>query len=115
MTVIRSIFTVALALLVALTSQQLAVARGQPHAAGQVEICSGDGVMVVAVDKDGNPVGPAHICPDVALALMAALDLPGLVAAHPVHMQRIGYAIDDHDAVSLIHITAYARGPPLAV
>ncbi len=115
MTSIRSFFTVTLALLVALTSQQLAVARGQPHAAGQVEICSGDGVIVVAIDKDGNPVGPAHICPDVALAFMAALDLPPPGATQPVHMQRVGYAIDSHDAVSLVHITTLARGPPLSV
>jgi len=69
----------------------------------------------LAIDKDGNPVGPAHICPDVALAFMAALDLPPPGATQPVHMQRVGYAIDSHDAVSLVHITTLARGPPLSV
>ena len=115
MTLPRSILPVLLALLVAMTSVQLAVARGQPQAAGQVELCADGSIIVIAMDREGNPIGPAHICPDVALAFMAALDLPPPGAMQPFHMQRVGYAIDAHDAGSLIHITTLARGPPLSV
>ena len=69
----RALLAISLALLLAATSQTMAVARGQARVAGDVVICSGYGITTISVDENGDPVGPAHICPDMVLALMAAL------------------------------------------
>ena len=110
----RSLLPVILALLVALTAQQLAVARGQPEAAGQIALCADGRIVTVAVDREGNPIGPPRICPDVALALMAALALPEPGALPVVLMQRLVQAYESKNAISHIHITARARDPPLS-
>lgn len=78
-----------LAVILALTSVTMAVARGQTRVAGQVVLCSGYGVVIVHLDAAGNPVdGPegrpgeaVHLCPDMVLAMLAAL--PGAEALPP--------------------------------
>lgn len=65
-----------LCLLLSLTSVQLAVARGLPGAAGYAELCLNGAPVMVAVDDQGRPTGAAHVCPDMALSLIAALALP---------------------------------------
>ncbi|PKP72647.1 MAG: hypothetical protein CVT84_17675, partial [Alphaproteobacteria bacterium HGW-Alphaproteobacteria-6] len=76
-----------LAIVLALTSVTMAVARGQTRVAGQVVLCSGYGMVLVGIDAAGNPVaeaegGPAggtvHLCPDMVLAMLAALPPAGL-------------------------------------
>ena len=62
----------ALALILVLTSGAMAVARGQTMAAGSIVICAGAGPVSIPVDAEGNPTGPAHICPDCALGLLDA-------------------------------------------
>lgn len=62
-----------LALLIGLTGQQMALARGQGSAVGQMVLCIGGQAVSVAIDDEGKPAGPAHICPDCALNFMAAL------------------------------------------
>ena len=52
-----------LALIVAIASVVLAVARGKPRMVDWVEICGGDGTEV-SVDAQGQPVGIIHLCPD---------------------------------------------------
>jgi len=115
MTLPRSILPVLLALLVAMTSVQLAVARGQPQAAGQVELCADGSIIVIAMDREGNPIGPAHICPDVALALMVALAFPEPNAVSPVHMRRLVQNLEVQHAISHLHIATRARDPPPSV
>lgn len=104
-----------LALLVVLTSQQFAIARGQPHAAGQIELCVGTEVIVVSVDENGNPTGPAHICPDVAMAFMAPVALEAPQITQVIHISRAFYEAAQTIETSLVHIEPQARGPPLFV
>ncbi|MDJ0825661.1 MAG: hypothetical protein QNJ16_09170 [Rhodobacter sp.] len=73
---LNSILGICLALIVALTSSAMAVARGHGTAAGSIVICSGAGVVTLQVDANGDPVGPAHICPDCALHLLDATAPP---------------------------------------
>jgi len=73
--ILRPVLFGLLALILALTSQTMAVARGQTRIAGEIVICSGYGLTTISVDEDGNPVGPVHICPDMVLGLMAALEV----------------------------------------
>jgi hypothetical protein len=62
-----------LALMLILTGQSLAVMRMAPGPAGEMVLCTGSGPVAVAVDENGQPVGPPHICPDCAMALFHAV------------------------------------------
>jgi len=84
----RPLVALSLALVLAATSLTMAVARGQARVAGEIVICTGMGITVVTVDAEGNPTGPAHICPDMALALMAAPPLAPIVFAPPTTFRR---------------------------
>jgi hypothetical protein len=65
----------------------MAVARGQAvaltHGGTTIVICTGYGVMTVALDDQGNPIGPVHPCPD-CLAGMATYLSPNSVVILPV-------------------------------
>lgn len=62
-----------LSLVLALASVTLAHARGQARIGDTFVLCTGGGAVTVTLDAEGNPTGPAHICPDMALALMAGV------------------------------------------
>ena len=61
-----------LGLVLVLTAQSAAIARGTPTSAGVIELCTGTGPVMVEVDAQGQPIGRAHICPDYALSLILA-------------------------------------------
>lgn len=71
--VMKNLVTCILALVLGVTSIGLASARGQTHVGGQVVLCSGGRLITVTLDAAGQPIGPSHICPDMALGLLAAL------------------------------------------
>lgn len=109
-------FLIALALAVSLTvmSVAAAVARGQTVAGGQVLVlCSADGPVQVTLDASGAPTGKTHLCPDLAVGLLAALHLaapdvaaPGVVLSEALRPDRVAGHPDRA-------VTApQARGPP---
>ncbi len=68
---VRHIPGLTLALLIALTSVSMALARGQMRdASGTIILCTGTGLVSVQVDSDGRPIGPMPICPDCALSFV---------------------------------------------
>lgn len=71
---LRTHIALMLALMLALTSLSLAVARGQATPAGTIALCSGAGMQMLYVDADGNPTGPPHVCPD-GVAALALVDM----------------------------------------
>jgi hypothetical protein len=78
---LRPIAGLLLSLVLILSSGVMAVARGQVMTQrGEVVLCTGQGLVTVALDDRGEPVGPAHICPDCALSVFAtfAMHAPGL-------------------------------------
>jgi len=78
MNFLRSIVAMLLAVMLVTTSGAMAIARGQTKdAAGNIIICTGHGPMSIVVDAGGEPIGPAHICPDCALI---AVDLPQVIS-----------------------------------
>lgn len=102
-----------LALVLALTSGAMAVARGQTSAVGTLVLCVGDGLVSVAVDAEGQPSGPAHICPDCALSLFAAQAVPPLGVARPVVASHRVQAPAEAPRPAARRLTAHAaRGPP---
>ncbi len=112
---IPALTSILLAAVLALTSVTMAVARGQTRdVAGQIVICTGAGVTTISVDHDGDPVQQVHLCPDMVLGLLAALDLPDPTVLRP---QTRAEALVVHH---LRHIAATvaplprARSPPVA-
>lgn len=59
-----------LALMLAFTSQSMAVARGASAATGQMVLCTGSGPVAVYTDAQGQPTSAPHICPDAALNVL---------------------------------------------
>lgn len=109
----RSALALAMALLLALTSESAAIARGQTMLAGQIILCSGAAITPVSGGPEGQPRGTAHLCPDMVLTLLAALDL------HRPQWQRPTTRVS-RDAVPLRRRgrdrglpVARARAPPL--
>lgn len=101
-----------MALVIGLTSVQLAAARGQAPAVGMMEICTGTGPIHILVDENGQPTGNVMICPDYALAFFAD------PAPNPTSAQRTDIwqtlRFDRTAAVSADHRSpeSQARGPP---
>ncbi|MEX5730086.1 hypothetical protein Ga0609869_003439 [Rhodovulum iodosum] len=83
MTAFRPFLAFGLALALALSSLSLAVARGQGAATGEIVICTGFGLQTIALDAEGNPTGPAHVCPDGVAALVSLAVLPPALPARP--------------------------------
>jgi hypothetical protein len=84
--IMRTIICLSLALMLALTSQAMAVARGASAATGQMEICSGTSAVTVYVDADGAPTTAPHICPDcmvIAVGCAASLSITAGGAVTP--------------------------------
>lgn len=101
-----------LALVLGASSVTMAVARGQTQAAGEVVICSGYGLTTITVDAAGNPAGTVHICPDMALALIAAhFDAP-FVLTRPEGRASDLILVEARLPSSRSWAKARARGPP---
>ena len=65
------LLAIALSLLIALTGQSLAVARGAAAPVEQMVLCIGGGTALVYVDAQGQPTEAPRYCPDAALSALA--------------------------------------------
>ena len=99
-------------LILVLTGQTLASARGQAQIAGEMVLCAGEFTTVVTVDAQGNPVKRVTLCPDMAPSLMQAVAvITGFTAPTRV---AIAFRPENH----VLHpaerpkIAAQARDPP---
>lgn len=72
----KSVANLLLALIVALSSVTMAQARHQARASAEAVLCTGMGMIAVAVDAQGNPVGPMLPCPECTPAGLALADAP---------------------------------------
>ncbi|OOY32951.1 hypothetical protein [Thioclava sp. F36-6] len=106
---------IAAALMLAMTSMTMAVARGQARVAGEVVLCTGYGVTTVSVDAEGKPTSPAHICPDMVLAMMAAVALAPALPAPPRGEGRSVETVEPETAQAQAVLVPRARGPPVTV
>jgi len=109
---LRLVPALLLSLLLVLTGQGAAVARGAPLPAGMAELCTGSGPVMVAVDAQGRPVGPQVLCPDLA-AMLAKPVAPPVTIAAPRRARRI---VLPHPVaarpVPVAPVEMRTRGPP---
>ena len=110
----RTYLGIVLALLLAVTGQSMAVARGMPGAEGSIVLCTGTGPVMVTVDDNGQPVGPPHICPDFAAMLFAVHAEPPLAVSAPVVRGMALRPADTSVTTARRGQRATARGPPAA-
>lgn len=101
-----------LAALLAVTSITLAIARGQTRVGGTVVLCSGALYVPGSVNADGNPTTP-HLCPDMALGLVAGLAAPAPEIARPAGRAEALAAACQSDPCPRPVPSAPARGPPV--
>lgn len=100
-----------LALCLALTSVSLAVARGQPPMTQWVELCGTDDRL--ALDADGRPAGPVHLCPDcVAAFAVAGLPVPQGALLRPRGWTRMAVGRVRPSQWEMPVLVPEARGPP---
>ncbi|MEP2531339.1 hypothetical protein [Shimia sp.] len=113
MTVLRRYFAGILVLALVLTGHSMAIARGMPGSAGYAEYCIGETAVMVPVDGQGNPTGPAHICPDFGLSLLDWV-AEATITARPVSDAASRIEMwHDVSAHVVRAVTASARAPPV--
>ena len=116
LTLMNRFLTFTLALLIAVSLQQKAKARGSmSDAAGQVAQCTGQGTKTVTVDRTGNPMDVVQICPDYTLALVCILDELAAGEAPVPHIQTLGQTPTVDLQIALVLRASHPRGPPLPV
>ena len=111
---IRHITTFFLIAVLVLTAQSMAVARGTAMSVGQIVLCTGTGPITVNVDKNGQPVGSAHICPDCALSELAAVDAPAFARAGSFVVSEAQSTPYTTALINARRQPTSARDPPLA-
>ncbi|MGB0901898.1 hypothetical protein [Halocynthiibacter sp.] len=113
---IRILVAYLLSALIIMTSGTMAVARGHAMAAGQIVICTGYTMKVIAVDQDNQPIGPVQYCPDCALSFMDMTPITAITAQSPSRVIKLGYFVSAQtEQCQDCIITQQARGPPLSV
>ncbi|MEW9919542.1 hypothetical protein AB2B41_08010 [Marimonas sp. MJW-29] len=80
----RGLISLCLALMLALTSQVMAVTRVSADATGQMVLCVGAEIVTVYVDEEGQPTAAPHRCPDCALSEGFVPEPPRLMAPQEV-------------------------------
>jgi len=111
----KPLLRIYLALMLALTGQSMAVARGYSGPAGQVVLCTGTGPVAVYVDENGVPTGPPAFCPDCALNLLVAVPLPEMVALPAIRKPVILPALVAQRQGVPVRTLAAARAPPCLI
>lgn len=110
-----SLSALLLAFVLVFTGQSMALARFMETPSGEMVLCTGTGPITVLTDDQGDPVGPAHICPDCALGFFAAVDDAPDMPLRPTGVSRLVHADIAITAPSSRAPRATARGPPQGV
>ncbi|NHF73707.1 hypothetical protein [Paracoccus xiamenensis] len=105
-------FRLFLIVMLALTSQGLASARGQPRAVSELVICAGATVITLSVDEQGRPVKHSDFCPDMAPHLLAAVSIDAPMPARQGAVVRAASAMQPGRARGRDAPVAQARDPP---
>lgn len=111
----RRLFSFLMVLVLALTSQSMAVARGANAATGQMVLCTGTGPMAVYVDASGAPTSAPHICPDSALHVLFEVETPQFDAPRRVLCQDTVPALPKPALLQARALMPPTRAPPALI
>lgn len=111
--------TLTLALLIAVTSQHMAMARAvMVDDAGQVVLCTTQGTITVTLGVDGTPQDGhafSHFCPECMLTFAVLSGGPHRPQPALIHIDTLGYLTVGIAQNTLIPTRALPRGPPAMV
>jgi len=111
---LRQPLAILLVAVLVLTGHSMAIARGMPMPADQIELCTGSGPVMMPVDAEGNPTGAAHICPDFSLSLLNAVAVPEVVLVR-IEGRGEKISVPQEQVLHVIRgVRPAARGPPEA-
>ena len=110
--VLRSLATSVMVLLLVLSSVQVGYARAQATPVGSMVLCIGQSTVTVAVDSQGQPTGPVHLCPDCVMGLVATLPLGTPAAPCDQRFTVPVFASEDARAIGVLPSDVRVRGPP---
>ncbi len=112
---LRTYLALCLAILLTLTSQTMATARGAPTPVGQAILCTGLGPVTILVDADGQPTGQTHICPDCAFSILDSAIPPSILPIRLSH-SAVNHVIDmEREILPSAPAAFAARAPPEVV
>jgi len=104
-----------LILAVMLTSIGVGAARGTVRSGDQIVLCTGHGTVIIQRpdgDGTGDQGSRTHLCPDMALSLLAAIAPADVVLAGRVGAARHLSPVPDPRVVSVRPLQVRARDPP---
>jgi hypothetical protein len=113
--IFRNYLTILLVLMLVLTGQSMAVARGATGPDGQLVLCTGTGPVAVYVDENGVPIGPPMFCPDCALGHLVATALPDALLLLAIARPIVALRRTAHVLGMQTRTCALARAPPCFV
>ena len=110
---LRPLFVLGLAIVMAVTSVTMAVARGSAPMGPTLIICADGGAQMVTLDALGRPVPVTHACPD-CVAAVAAQVLTGFYPAprRPDFPSRALRPVAITISAVWAKLGPQARGPP---
>ncbi len=108
----RLILALFLTCCIAATSSAAAARLGMQDAQGQLVICTGDGVVTLYLDAQGEPTAAPHSCPDCLVPSLEALGITTQAAPQPRAFRRIAHAPMPYFQALTLLIQATARAPP---
>jgi len=109
---LRTHLALSLSLLLVLTSQTMATARGSPTPVGQAILCTGSGPVAILVDAEGQPTGQTHICPDCAFSILDSV-IPPSIAPIRLSQSAISRTIEiESETLPSAPAAFAARAPP---
>jgi len=109
----RHLLSFMMVLVLALTSQSMAVARGANAATGQMVLCTGNGPLAVYVDASGAPTSAPHICPDSAMNVLFEVQAPEFNAPQQVLCFEVGLRLSLPARLAARALMPPTRAPPV--
>lgn len=104
-----------LAVVLAVTSVTMQVARAEAAGVAPMVICSGGETVEIRLDSRGNPVDPGHPCPDCVLTwvavTVAAVEAPRRSVTRSERLRPVWSGICPFGAA----MGPRARGPPVVI
>jgi hypothetical protein len=111
----RCTLAILLSLMLGITSQSMAVARGASAATGQMILCTGAGPVAVYTDAQGQPTNAPHLCPDSALNVLVEISTANVDVPELIVLNIPKFPLAAQHAPTRPHLGPPSRGPPLSV